>query len=152
MTRRSLVPSVGLALALALAIGPSALAAGPERSGDSYTETFDDDFLLELCGIETRTTLTERWTFTVFPDGTEVLHVRRLFVPEDPRIPIEMGAATSTWYPDGTRKISGTPLHLIGANGTVLIDAGQSVFEDDRLVRARGQKPDLSDLARYYCP
>ena len=48
---------------MALSLLPAAtLAAKPERETDSYTDRFHGDFILDMCGIDTWTTVTERWT------------------------------------------------------------------------------------------
>lgn len=131
-----------------------AAAAAPDRFGDAYTETFFDDFIYDLCGIETMTTVTERWSITTYADGSSVQHVVRTFVSEDPRLPVEKGAGKTVTAPDGSRTVIGMPLLLIGPGGGVrVIDAGKSVFNAaGDVVTTRGIKPDLSNLAQYYCP
>jgi hypothetical protein len=152
MNSRALIVAIPLALALATAGARPIHAAGPVHVSDAYTETFADDSILELCGIETRTTVTERWSLRVFPDGSEALHVTRRYVSEDPRLPIEKGAGTTFTAPDGTRRVVGKPLQLIGPNGGVrILDAGWVEFGDELTVR--GPHPSLGvDLADYYCP
>ena len=134
----------------------TAVAAGgaPVVTRGGGTDTFADDFILDLCGIETETTLTERWTLKEFPDGSETLQVTRTFVSADPRLPVEKGAGTAFTAPDGSRRVVGTPLHLIGPNGVRILDAGQVVFgPDGDVVSMRGPHPSLdADLAEYYCP
>jgi hypothetical protein len=148
MVRLTLALAGSLALGL-VAVGPVA-GGGPTRVSDAYTETFFDDFILDLCGIETMTTVTERWTLKEFADGSSILHVTRTFVPEDPRLPIEKGAGTAFTTPDGTRTVVGLPLLLFGSRGTIVVAAGQTIFAEE--VTVRGTNPDLSDLAQYYCP
>jgi hypothetical protein len=142
--------------ALMVAGTGTAVAAGgaPVVTQGGGTETFADDFILDLCGIETETTLTERWTLKEFPDGSETLQVTRTFVSADPRIPIEKGAGTAFTAPDGSRRVVGTPLHLIGPHGVRILDAGQVVFgPDGEIVSMRGPHPSLdTDPAEYYCP
>jgi hypothetical protein len=132
--------------------------AGPARRGwrpDTYTDRFFDDFIFELCGIETFTTLTERWTFKEFADGSVTLHVVRTFVPDDPGIPIEKGAGTSFIAPDGTRRVVGKPIQLIGSDGGVrILDAGWiELDEQGNVLAMRGPHPSYGiDLTPYYCP
>ena len=146
-----------LAVALALVLGATApgtaRAAAPEQISDSYTETFFDDFIYDLCGIETLTTVTERWTLKEFADGSQILHVNRYFVPADPRIPRERGAGTSFFAPDGTKTAVGTPTKLFALDGRGLLlhDAGRVVFGDDITIRGHVESFDV-DLADYYCP
>ena len=153
MTRRA----IALATTAALTIGAFAAgvvqAGGPIRESDSYTERFFDDFIDELCGIATYTTVTERWTLKEFPDGSSTLHVTRTFVPEDQRLPIEKGAGTSFFAADGTQRVVGKPIQLIsrGGGGVTLLDAGWIEFGND--ITVRGPHPSLEvDLADYYCP
>jgi hypothetical protein len=152
MNRRVLTLSLAAALVLGATSAGAVQAAGPVRSGDSYTETFFDDFIFELCGIETYTTVTERWTLMEFPDGSAIFHVTRTFVPDDPRIPIEKGAGTSFFAPDGTQTVVGLPLLLFEPDGGVrILDAGWVEFGDELTIR--GPHPFLdADLALLYCP
>ena len=153
MTRRALTLSLTVALAFGVMSASLVQAAGPTRISDAYTDRFFDDFIYELCGIETFTTLTERWTLTQFADGSETLHTVRTFVPDDPRVPIEKGAATSFFAPDGTQRVVGKPIHLMSqlGGGTQLLDAGWIVMGDGGT--SRGPHPSFEvDLADYYCP
>lgn len=155
MNRRSLAPSVTLALILGAATAGAVQAGGPTRVTESHTDRFFDDFILEICGIETFTTLTERWTFKEFADGSATLHVNRTFVSEDPRLPIEKGAATTFIAADGTRTVIGMPIHLIGPKGGVRIrDAGRIVLDESgNVLSVNGPHPAYGvDLAPYYCP
>jgi hypothetical protein len=152
MHRRTVAFSATLALILGLIAASVVQAAGPTRMADAYTERFFDDFIFDLCGIETYTTLTERWTLKEFPGGSATLHVVRTYVPDDPRIPVEKGAATSFFAPDGTQRVVGKPIQLFSPDGGVIIlDAGWVEFGDD--VTVRGPHPSLEiDLADVYCP
>jgi hypothetical protein len=151
-----LLTAVVLVAALAGGAGPAAAAGGgPTVTSGGGTETFFDDFILDLCGIATETTITERWTRKQFPDGSETLQVVRTFVPADLRVPIEKGAGTSFIAPDGSRRVVGKPLQLIGRQGGVqVVDAGWVLFDPEgNLVEVRGPHPSLSaDLADLYCP
>ena len=153
MNRRAIALSVTTALILGAMVASAARAAGPVRHTESYTDRFFDDFIFELCGIETYTTVTERWTMKEFADGSAIFHANRLFVSDDPRIPIEMGAGTSFIAPDGTKTTVGSPTRLFTQDGhhLILVDAGRVVFGDD--ITARGHVVSLfADLADYYCP
>ena len=146
------------ALALATTVAGTTLARGPIvfRESDAYVDRYFDDLIWDLCGIETWTTVTERWTFTEFADGSMLFQNVRTFVPDDPRIPTERGAGVSHTAPDGTRTITGSPLRLFAPDGGIkVIGAGQVVLDpEEHPIRVRGQYPDLSDeaLAGYYCP
>ena len=130
----------------------AATGAAPTHERGSSVEVFADDLILDLCGIETTTTLTQRFETTTFPDGSQQVHVTRTYVSADPRIPIEKGAGTSFYTADGIQTVKGTPIHLISDRGTILIDAGQVTFGDE--LDVRGPHPSLfvPSLAPYYCP
>ncbi|MBA2374159.1 MAG: hypothetical protein H0V74_08175 [Chloroflexi bacterium] len=108
----------------------------------------------DLCGIETFTTVTERWSLKEYADGSAKLHVNRTFVPDDPRIPIEKGAGTTFIAPDGTRRVVGKPIHLISqiGGGVLILDAGRVDFDPSgEVIAMRGPHPSLgTDLAPYY--
>ena len=142
------------AAVLGLSAGP-AVADKSDVVRDSYTDRFQDDFIMDLCGIETWTTVTERWSLKTYEDGSQVFHVVRTFVPDDPRIPIEKGAGTSFFGADGSKTVIGTPIHLFApGGGTTVIDAGRVVFDaEGNLAAVNGPHPSLdADLAEYYCP
>ena len=155
MIPRSLATSGAIAILLGvLSVGPVA-AAGPTRVADAYTDVFFDEFIYELCGIETFTTVTERWTLKEFPDGSQIFHVNRRFVPDDPRIPVEVGAATSFFAPDGSKTTVGKPTQLFYPDGGIrLLDAGRVVFSPEGdIVSRHGRIESLGvDLAPFYCP
>jgi hypothetical protein len=148
--------AVGAAAMLGMVFGtaPAADAAHgtPTHERGRSVETFADDFLHDLCGINVTTTLTQHFQTTTFPDGSQLVHVTRTFVSSDPRVPIEKGAGTSRYDADGTQTVTGTPIHLISDHGTVLIDAGRVTFADE--LDVRGPHPSLfvPSLAPYYCP
>lgn len=155
MFPRVIVRSGAIAVLLA-ATSVSAVSAGaPTRVADSYTDVFFDEFIYELCGIETYTTVTERWTLKEFSDGSQIFHINRRFVPADPRIPVEVGAGTSFFAPDGTKTAVGKPTQLFYADGGIrLLDAGRVVFSPNGdIVSSHGRIESLGvDLAPFYCP
>jgi hypothetical protein len=156
MHRQALVRSIALAIALAVLAVGVVQAKGPTRESDRYTDRFADDFILDLCGIDTMTTLIDHWTFKEYPDGSATFHSTRTFIPDDPRIPIEKGAATSFIAPDGSRRVVGSPIQLIEQNGggVTLLDAGWIELDaSDTPVAGRGPHPSFEvDLAAVYCP
>ena len=143
-------------LAAALVLLPAAPAAAepPEIERDSYVDRFEDDFILDLCGIRTWTTVTERWSLKTYADGSQAFQIVRTFVPDDPRIPVEKGAGTSFFAPDGSKTTVGTPIHLFRPTGTNLLDAGRVLFDaDGNVTSVNGPHPALdTNLAQYYCP
>ena len=149
---RSLIAGT-LAIATLAAGAGGALAAKPasEHSGQ-VRETFFDEFIYDLCGIETMTTVTERWTLTTYADGSQRFTNSRRFVPADRRIPIEFGAGMSTWDANGVQTVHGSPIRLqLRGGGIVLLDAGFVTLSDDPTVHGPHPSLDL-DLAELYCP
>ena len=75
-------------------------------------------------------------------------------MPDDPRIPIEKGAATSFIAPDGSRTVVGKPIQLIGRKGVRIRDAGRIVLDEaGNVLSVNGPHPAYGvDLAPYYCP
>jgi hypothetical protein len=146
---------LGLALAASALIGGAGtvLAAGPTIEHGTAHDTFFDDYIYELCGISTMTTVTEHWTLKTFPDGSQHFHSTRTFVPADTRIPLEKGASTGFFTPEGVKTVVGKPLQLFGQSGggVLILDAGRVTFGDT--IDARGPHPSLDiDPADLYCP
>lgn len=141
------------AVLLCTVVGP-VLAAPPKIERGSFTETFADDFLFDLCGIRTQTTLTQRWSVKTSANGSESVHVVRTFVPADRRLPVEKAAGVTFVAPDGSRRVVGKPIQLIGPRGVRLLDAGWVAFDADGSVSTvRGPHPSLdANLADFYCP
>jgi hypothetical protein len=149
------VLGVALTAALPVAAAAPATAERPDVVRGSVHDTFDDELYLDLCGITTRTTVTERWSLTTYPDGSQVFHDVRTFRSVDPRLPVEKGAATAFYAADGSWRVVGKPIQLIGPDGgTRLLDAGWISFDADGAVSTtRGPHPSIDvDLADYYCP
>lgn len=154
MTRiRRLILVGSLAFAGLASGAPAVLAGQPDivHSGRT-TDTFFDHFIFDVCGIETMTTVTERWTLTTYADGSQRFQVSRVFVPADRRIPIEYGAGMSTWDPNGVQTVHGSPIRLQRrGEGITVVDAGLIVLSDDPTVHGPHPSLDL-DLADLYCP
>ena len=116
-------------------------------------DTFFDDYLFDICGIETMTTVVEHWTLKTFPDGSQQFQSSRTFTPEDRRIPIEKGGAMGFYTPEGEKTVAGKPLQLISqqGGGVTVLDAGRVTFGD--VLDVRGPHPSLDmDLVELYCP
>ncbi len=107
---------------------------------------------LDICGVATNTTLTQRTTTKTFPDGSQTVHVNAEFVSDDPRIASERNAFTDRIAPDGTLTTGGLAIRLYRkGEGTVIRDAGWVRFLEDGLV-VRGPHPFLeTDPADVYC-
>jgi hypothetical protein len=149
-----LIGATLLASAVGLLGGGTAIADknGPVIERGHFTDRYPDEYIFDLCGIETMTTITQRYSVKTFPDGSEQVHVVRTFVPDDPRLPVEKGAGTTFVAPDGTRTVIGKPIQLFDPDGGVLLlDAGWVELGDEPVIR--GPHPSLgADLATYYCP
>ena len=148
-----LTAAVGLALGLVATMSGAALAAGPEIVHGRNQETFFDEMIFEVCGIESMTTVIEHWTLWTYADGSQTFQTSRKFFPDDPRLPIEYGSGMSTFAPDGTQTVHGSPIRLRrqDGGGLILRDAGFIRFGDP--VTVHGPHPSLGlDLAELYCP
>jgi hypothetical protein len=155
----SLLVAVAAMLPAALASGRNTAdaAAAPLVVHSEYTDVLaPDDFFVDLCGISTTTTVKEVDILKTWPDGSQTFHVERSFVPSDPRLPIERGAATAFFAPDGSMTtITGKPIQLIDRHGGVrALDAGLTVLGDPPAVH-HGHLDvgiDNPELASFYCP
>lgn len=137
-----------------MALGTTGVLAAPpehERSG-RFVDTFADEFILDLCGIETMTTVTERWTLTTYADGSQHFQTSRKYESADPRLPIEYGAGMSTFDVHGVQTVNGSLLRLRRpGEGLILLAAGHAIFSDDPTIRGPYPFPEI-DLADAYCP
>lgn len=100
---------IGLAL-VSVALGTAtAWAVPPERETITFSDTFDDEFLSDACGVDVTTTLNGRITFLVFPDrpvGVQDItsvHVDLLASAGDNRVRFkDVGVDLVRISPDGT--------------------------------------------------
>jgi hypothetical protein len=164
--RRVLKLFVSFLLAAATITPPAALSAGHSTKGvaaapvvehSAYTDVLaPDDFFVDLCGIVTSTTVKEVDILKTWPDGSQTFHVERSFVPSDPRLPIERGAGTAYFAPDGSlTAISGKPIQLLDRHGGVrALDAGLTVLGGPTAVHHGHLDVGLDNpnLASLYCP
>jgi hypothetical protein len=161
--RRLVAPGAALTV-LAVAATTSAAVAAPGTGGpgghggkptverESFTETFFDDFIFDICGVVTDTTQRQRTTTKTFPDGFQTVHVNAEFIPENPAIASERNAFTDVIQPDGTLTTVGLAIRLFRhGEGTVIRDAGWVRFLEGGIV-VRGPHPFLeTDPADVYC-
>ena len=154
--RKRAGPAVVMAALAMIATTPAAMAGAsggkPTVEREVIKETVFDDFILDLCGVATNSTVTERITTKTFPDGSQTIHVNAQFVPDDPRIAAERNAFTDRIAPDGTLTTGGLAIRLYRkGEGTLIRDAGWVRFLEDGLV-VRGPHPFLeTDPADVYC-
>lgn len=93
----------------------------PAVEREVIEDTFFDEFILDICGVETNTTLTQRITTKTFPDGSQTVHVVAEFVPDDRRIASERDAFTDVVAPDGTLTTKGLAIRLYRqGEGTII--------------------------------
>lgn len=160
--RRLAAHAAALAALTIAATAPAAAAPGNGQAGghggkptverEATTVTFFDDFIFDVCGVSTETTLKQRVTTKTFPDGSQRVHVNAEFVPDDPAIASERNAFTDVIDRDGTLTTVGLAIRLYRhGSGTVIRDAGWVRFLEDGLV-VRGPHPFLDiDPADVYC-
>jgi hypothetical protein len=105
--RIALMVTVGAVLVLLLA--PTAATAAPERETLTFSETFQDEFLTQACGVEVTLTITGRTTFLTFPDrpvGPQDLiayHIDILATAHDTQVRFrDVGIDLVRVAPDGT--------------------------------------------------
>jgi len=154
-----------IVLAVALFLLGSATASAARGSGhggkptierEVIKDTFFDDFIFEVCGVETMTTQRETNIIKTFPDGSLKVHRKVAFTPDDPRIASERWARTDFFAADGTLTIVGLAIRLYrkGGGGTIIRDAGWVEVSDDGLV-VRGPHPflegDPEKAEKLYC-
>lgn len=151
ITRLTLIGTLALG---GLAFSATGVLAGPpqhERSG-RVVDTFADEFILDLCGIETMTTVTEHWTLTTYADGSQHFQTSRKYVSADPRLPIEYGSGQATFDVNGVQTVNGSLLRLRRpGEGVILLAAGHAIFSDNPTIRGPYPFPDI-ELADFYCP
>jgi hypothetical protein len=152
-TRIKLLATAGVAVTAFWPAAASAPAAGPTVERSTLTETYADDFALEVCGVKTMTTLTQRLVIKTYADGTEIVHVNARYVPADRRVATEQLSRTEIYAPDGTLTIKGLAIRLSRkGEGTIIRDAGWIHFyEDGILMRGPHDFYGTDDPADFYC-
>jgi hypothetical protein len=152
---RKLAGPVAAMAALAAIASPPAMAGGggkPTVEREVIQETYFDEYILDICGVETNTTQTQRTTIKAFPDGSETVHITAEWIPDDPTIASERWGRTDRIAPDGTLTVFGLAIRLFRqGEGTIIRDAGWIRFlEDGRVFRGPHTFHD-TDPADVYC-
>ena len=151
---RLTLAATAAALLAAFAATPAMAAGGkPTFEREVIEETFFDDFILDVCGVATNTTLTQRTITKTFPDGSRTIHKNAEWIPDDPRIASERWGRTDRIAPDGTLTIVGLAIRLYRqGEGTIIRDAGWLRLAEDGLT-VRGPHPYFldTDPADVYC-
>jgi hypothetical protein len=66
---RSVGLFLGLAAVLVFSLAGTAAAVGPpEIETETFSDTFEDEFLTDACGVDVTTSVEARFTFFTFPD------------------------------------------------------------------------------------
>jgi hypothetical protein len=153
-TRKLAGPVAAITVLAAIAAAPAMAGGGgkPTVEHEVIHETYFDDFIFDICGVETDTTQTQRTTIKTFPDGSQTVHRIAEWVPDDPSIASERWGRTDRIAPDGTLTIVGLAIRLYRqGEGTIIRDAGWIRFLEDGLV-VRGPHTFLdTDPADVFC-
>ena len=137
--------TVGVLLTGLLVAGTAmaASAAPPERETITFSDTFQDEFLTEACGVEVTTTANGRITFLTFPDrpvGPQDLtsiHVDLLATAGDNSVRFkDVGVDLVRVEPDGTvvlMVVGQIPFDFTGVL-KVNLDTGEVIMEPQHTV------------------
>jgi hypothetical protein len=152
-----LAPVAVVATLAAIVASPTATAAAgqggkPVVEREVVEETFFDEYILDICGVETNTTFTQRSVVKTFPDGSRTVHTVARWVPDDPTIASELDARTDIFASDGTQTVKGLAIKVYRkGEGTIIRDAGWVRFLQDGVL-FRGPHPFLeTDPAEVFC-
>jgi hypothetical protein len=110
-TRKLTGPVAAMTVLAAIAAAPAMAGGGGEPTVEREVihETFFDDYIFDICGVETDTTHTQRTTIKTFPDGSETVHRIAEWVPDDPGIASERWGRTTGSRPTARSRLSGSP-------------------------------------------
>ena len=120
-------------------LGPTAAAtAQPTRETIEFSETFEDEFLSEACGVDVTTTLTGRVTFIDYPDrpvgvqDISSVHVDLLAIAGDDQVRFkDVGIDLVRIQPDGTVILMIVGQVPFAFSGVLMIDltSGEVILE-----------------------
>lgn len=135
---------VGLATASVLTLGGTASGVGPpERETITVSETFEDEFLSEACGVDVTTSVSGRVTFLTFPDqpvGPQDLtsiHLGFIATAGDNTVRFQdVGIDLVRVEPDGTVVLMIVGQVPFGFTGVLMIDltTGETILEPHHIV------------------
>ena len=143
-TRRRLGSVLGVATVFVLMLGGTASAVGPpERETITFSDTFEDEFLSEECGVDVTTSIDGRVTKLTFPDqpvGPQELssvHFDIVASTGDNQVRFkDVGIDLVSVMPDGT-----VVLMIVGQvpfdfTGVLMIDltTGEAILEPHHIV------------------
>lgn len=130
----------------------AAQAGKPTIERQVIQETYFDEFILDVCGVETNTTRTERIVAKTFPDGSERVHTVVTYVSDDPSIASEQYARTDIYGVDGSITVKGLGVRLYRkGEGTIILAAGWVRFDENGVVGSGPHDFHDIDPADVYC-
>ena len=143
-TRRMLGSVLGAGTALVLMLGGTASAVGPpERETITFSDTFEDEFLSEECGVDVTTSIDGWVTILTFPDqpvGPQELssvHFDLVASAGDNRVRFkDVGIDLVSVMPDGTAVLMVVGQVPFEFTGVLMIDlaTGEAILEPHHIV------------------
>jgi hypothetical protein len=144
MRHRSAVSVCGLAALFLIFMAGTAAAGGkPEKETITFSDTFEDDFLTDACGVEVTTSFDGRITFFTFPDrpvGPQDLtsvHVNFVATAGDNAVRFkDVGIDLVRGQPDGTMILMVVGQLPFDFTGVLMIDltTGEPILEPHHFV------------------
>jgi hypothetical protein len=142
--QRNLGLYVGLAALLVFALAETAAAVGkPETETITFSDTFEDEFLTDACGVDVTTSVDGRITFFTFPDqpvgpqDITSVHVNFVATAGDNSVRFkDVGIDLVRVEPDGTvvlMVIGQVPFEFTGAL-KIDLDTGEVILEPHHAV------------------
>jgi hypothetical protein len=130
---------LGLATVLVLSLAGTAAAIGPpEMETETFSDTFEDEFLTDACGVDVTTSVEARFTFFTFPNqlvGPEDItsvHVNLVATAGDNAVRFnDVGVDVVRMEPDGTvvlMVVGQVPFTFTGVL-MVNLDTGEAILE-----------------------
>jgi hypothetical protein len=136
--------SLALAALLSVSVAQSAWAVGPpEMETITFSDTFEDEFLTEECGVEVTISLTGRITFFTFPDqpigpqDITSVHVNFIATAGDNQARFnDVGIDLVRVEPDGTAVLMIVGQVPFEFTGVLMIDleTGEAILEPQHVV------------------
>jgi hypothetical protein len=133
-----------VAVSLVVTMAGTAAAGGePERETITFSDTFEDDFLSDACGVDVTTSVDGRVTFFTFPDrpvGPQDLtsvHVNFTATAGDNEVRFnDVGIDVVRVQPDGTAILMIVGQVPFDFTGALIIDlgTGEAILEPHHLV------------------
>jgi hypothetical protein len=136
--------SLALAALLSVSVAQSAWAVGPpEMETITFSDSFEDEFLTEECGVEVTISLTGRVKFFTFPDqpigpqDITSIHVNIVATAGDNQARFnDVGIDLVRVEPDGTAVLMIVGQVPFGFTGVLMIDleTGETILEPQHVV------------------